>query len=291
MSWETFAKSLLAVILGIIQGCLEWIPVSSEAFIMIYLITIVKLDPSTALAVSLLLHISTMFTVLLFFRGEFKNVLKTLVNMFNRNKVVNARDKSIFNILLTSFVGSAISGGAIFTLYINILNIVKESFLEFTGFIVLALIGIMMIITGLIMKKPSVGFKQLEEVSCVDGLLGGLVQGLAVFPGVSRSGVTITFFLYRKLKKDDALRCSFLIYIPAVILSTSYYLLLGDVTIALKNIGTSFFIIAFLSTFVVSLITMKSFIYAAKRLSFSNFLIFLGILIFALNVFALISMG
>ncbi|MHA1833773.1 MAG: undecaprenyl-diphosphate phosphatase [Candidatus Baldrarchaeia archaeon] len=290
MSWGIYANSLLAIILGVIQGCLEWIPVSSEAFLMIYLISVVKLDPSTALAISLLLHFSTMLTVLLFFKKEFKEALNILINTLNRDKENNIRGKSVFRLLWTSLLGSAISGGAIFILYINLLAIVEESFLELAGLVTLALIGIAMIVTGFIMRKSFKGFKSLEDLNYMDGLLGGLIQGLAVIPGISRSGVTLTFFLYRKLKKEDAVVCSFLIYVPAVILSTSYYLLSGDIVNIIRDVNVLFLSMAFISSFVISLLTIKSFVYMAEKLSFSKFLIFFGLLIFLFNFSLLVSM-
>ena len=290
MSWGIYANSLLAIILGLIQGCLEWVPVSSEAFLMIYLISVVKLDPSTALAISLLLHFSTMLTVLLFFKKEFKEALNTLINTLNRDKENNIRGKSVFRLLWTSLLGSAISGGAIFILYINLLAIVEESFLELAGLVTLALIGIAMIVTGFIMRKSFKGFKSLEDLNYMDGLLGGLIQGLAVIPGISRSGVTLTFFLYRKLKKEDAVVCSFLIYVPAVILSTSYYLLSGGISNIIRDVNVLFLSIAFISSFVISLLTIKSFVYMAEKLSFSKFLIFFGLLIFLFNFSLLVLM-
>lgn len=290
MSWGIYANSLLAIILGVIQGCLEWVPVSSEAFLMIYLISVVKLDSSTALAISLLLHFSTMLTVLLFFKKEFKEALNTLINTLNGDKENNIRGKSVFRLLWTSLLGSAISGGAIFILYINLLAIVEESFLELAGLVTLALIGITMIVTGLIMRKSFKGFKSLEDLNYMDGLLGGLIQGLAVIPGISRSGVTLTFFLYRKLKKEDAIVCSFLIYVPAVILSTSYYLLSGDISNIIRDVNVLFLSMAFISSFAISLLTIKSFVYIAEKLSFSKFLIFFGLLIFLFNFSLLVSM-
>jgi len=289
MNWETYANSLLAIILGLMQGCLEWVPVSSEAFLMIYLIAVIKLDPSTALATSLLLHFSTMLTVLLFFKKEFKEAVNVLFNALNRNKDNIIRGKSVFKLLWTSLLGSAISGGAIYILYINLLAIVEESFLEFAGLVVLTLIGIAMIFTSLIMRKSFKGFKSLEDLNCMDDLLGGLIQGLAVIPGISRSGITLTFFLYRRFKKEDALTCSFLIYAPAVALSTSYYLLSGNIANIVRNINGAFFFIAFISTFVISLLTIKSFVYIAEKLSFSRFLFFFGLLIFLLNLSLLVS--
>jgi len=290
MSWGIYANSLLAIILGVIQGCLEWVPVSSEAFLMIYLISVVKLDSSTALAISLLLHFSTMLTVLLFFKKEFKEALNTLINTLNRDKENNIRGKSVFRLLWTSLLGSAISGGAIFILYINLLAIVEESFLELAGLVTLALIGITMIVTGLIMRKSFKGFKSLEDLNYMDGLLGGLIQGLAVIPGISRSGVTLTFFLYRKLKKEDAVVCSFLIYVPAVILSTSYYLLSGDISNIIRDVNVLFLSMAFISSFAISLLTIKSFVYMAEKLSFSKFLILFGLLIFLFNFSLLVLM-
>jgi len=290
MNLGTNVNSLLAIILGLIQGCLEWVPVSSEAFLMIYLMTIIKLDPSTALATSLLLHFSTMFTVLIFFRRELKNAIKFVVSILNTNKGDNIQGESIFKLLSTSTISSAISGGAIFMLYTALLNIVEESFLELAGLVILTLIGITMIVTGLVMKKSFKGFRSFEELDYADGLLGGLVQGLAVLPGISRSGVTLTFFLYRKFKKEDALTFSFLIYIPAAVLSLSYYLLSGNIVTVIRNVSASFFFIAFISSFIVSLLTIKSFIYIAKKLSFSMFLILLGFLIFTLNFYLVITM-
>ncbi len=287
MSWNILVTCLLALGLGVLQGCLEWIPVSSEAFLMIYLIVILKLDPLTALAISIFLHFSTMLTVVIYFKKDFIGALKVLINIFNMEKRSNTRNNAVFKLLVTSFIGSIISGGATYMFYTILLKTLEKSFLETVGLFILILIGIAMVFTGFLMKKQAIGLRTLEEANEVDGLLGGLAQGLAVIPGISRSGITLATFLYRKFQKEDALTISFLIYVSAVILSTLYYLLVNNIIIMIQSVGIFFFTIAFVSTFVSSLITMKSFLYVAKKLSFSRFLISIGVLIFVLNLFVL----
>lgn len=284
MSWDILIICLSALGLGLLQGCLEWVPVSSEAFLMMYLIIILKLDPLTALAISIFLHLSTMFTVLLYFKKDFIGAFKVLINIFNMEKGSNTRNKAVFKLLVTSFIGSVISGVATFTFYTALLKTIEKRFLEIVGFFILALIGIAMIFTGFLMKRQLIGFRTLKEANSIDGFLGGLAQGLAVIPGISRSGITLTIFLYRKFRKEDALTISFLIYISAVILSTLHYLVENGISVMIQSVGILFFIVALVSAFVSSLITMKSFLYVAKRLSFSKFLISVGVLIFVLNL-------
>jgi len=287
MNWNILFTLLLALGLGLLQGCLEWIPVSSEAFLMIYLIIFLKLDPLTCLAISLFLHFSTMLTVILYFRYDFIGALKVLRSIFSTKKRDSKRNKTIFKLLVTSFIGSAISGGATYMFYTILLKTINKAFLEAIGFLTLTLIGIAMIITGFLIKKQPTGLRSIEDVNNVDGLLGGLAQGLAVIPGISRSGITLTTFLFRRFRKEDALTLSFLIYISAVILSTSYYLIANNIAVVIQSVGILFFTVALVSTFISSLMTMKSFIYLAKKLNFSRFLISIGVLIFISNLLAI----
>jgi len=81
-------------------------------------------------------------------------------------------------------------------------------------------VGVMLIITGIILwitRMAGEGHKDTDTVSILDALIIGFVQGLAIAPGISRSGATIAFGLFRKLKKNLAVRFSFLLSIPAIL--------------------------------------------------------------------------
>lgn len=239
-----------AAILGIIQGITEWLPVSSEGQSILFMLRYIHITPDDAVSVAIFLHLGTMFAVLIKFREEFLSILNP--------------DSTILRILIITAACSAITG-------IPCFFILKHSFT--TGEYATLLIGIMLILTGIILRLPSsqsAHHRMLEELTTKDLIITGLVQGFAILPGVSRSGVTITTLLLRNIEQKSALVTSFLISVPVVL--GAILLDIGSIS----DIRLSSISIMVVTSFTAGYISMDILIKFAERVNFSVFCIIIG---------------
>ena len=232
------------IILGIIQGIFEWIPISSEG--MVSLAGKFLIENFNIIDISLFLHLGTLFACLFYFRKDLKEIL------FFKNK-------KLLYFLLISTIVSLIVG---FPLY----KIVRE---VAVGNFILFLVGVGLLFTAYFHRKR----KFFEINSKKLPLLAGFFQGLAVLPGLSRSGATIFALSFSKLKPDEILKLSYLMSIP-VVFASSFYLFLEN-----KFLLSQFFP-AIISSFFTGLLTLKILISFFKRINFFNFALFFSILCF-----------
>ncbi len=187
-----------AIVLAIVQGLTEFLPISSSGHLVI-LQKLFGLDQPPVLF-DILVHFGTLGAIIYFLR-------KQLILLF---KGVTAKKKESLNTLFLVFLGTIPAGVAGFYLQ-DYLNQIFNS---------LRLVGFSLILTGgllfstRLVKKLERGFKDLRWL---DGLLIGFFQALAILPGVSRSGSTITAGLWRKLDRETAFIFSFYLAIPAIL--------------------------------------------------------------------------
>lgn len=193
-------NGLEAIIAGAIQGTVEWLPISSEAQTMLYLLNYLHMDPQTALSYAFYLHFGTMIAVMIRFRGEFVEILKNL-----------RPDYKLTRILLIATLSTAITALPLYLL-------LKTVSLEQNASTFTVLIGCLLILTGVIMKVSGTpGEKEMDQMSDRDMVITGIAQGFAILPGVSRSGITVATLLAQKINQETALVISFLISVPAAL--------------------------------------------------------------------------
>lgn len=192
---------LQSIILGFIQGTTEWLPVSSTAHLKI---TEYFFGLATTPLFNLVLHLGTLFVVLFYFRKDVKNILVSLGH----------RD-------FASESGMLIPRIVIATVPTAIIGIGYDLFLQ-DNMETLAIIGVTFLIGATIVYTTKFAKENVEGLPYRTVLLMGTAQGFAVFPGLSRSGVTISMALLLGLKRDKAFKFSFLLSIPAI---------LGDLTV------------------------------------------------------------
>ncbi len=238
-----------AALLGILQGIVEWLPVSSQGQTIVAMIALYGISPAAALSYSIFLHLGTMAAVLVKFRREFLGVLRALDS----------------NLTRTIIIATLCTGVTGLPLYL----IIKDTFTSGTQ--VTLLIGLLLIGTGLILRTGRSGIKDVEEITTRDMIILGLVQGFSILPGVSRSGLTTSALLLRNVRQDVALMVSFMISVPAV---------LGAAIIDHSAAALPVEIIATMvaAAFVTGYLTMEVLIRVAKTLDFSKFCIALGLL-------------
>lgn len=241
-------NALQGVLLGVLQGITEWIPISSEGQTMLVMIKWLGISPTEALSYSILLHIGTMAAVLIRFRDEFVNALKNI-------------DSCMTRIIIVSTICTGITGIPLYFLF-------KESFTG--GREATLLIGGLLILTGLLLRFKGSGSRSIEDMKTEDMVFLGLSQGFSILPGVSRSGTTLTLLLMRNVRQDVALVISFIISVPAVLGALAL-----DHSIAAVPLGSAAF--AILASFVTGYLSMDLLIRFAEKVNFSRFCIAMGI--------------
>jgi|ETNmetMinimDraft_2_1059921.scaffolds.fasta_scaffold25923_2 undecaprenyl-diphosphatase len=244
---------LQAIILGIIQGIFEWLPVSSEGIVSLVMINVFGVSYKEAIPYSIFLHFGTLMSSIVFFRKDIIDIFRNFKDFKNKEKT-NLTVFLLIATLLTVLVG--------YPLYLLILK------LSFDGRIVSMLIGVFLVITGVLqlVVKKKVG----KKVNIYDSFLLGIVQGFAVIPGLSRSGLTISTLLFRKYDGKLALKLSFLMAIPVVLVSSLY--LLGN---SLFNVYS---LVSLVFAFVFGLLSIKILLKIAKKLNFGWFALVIGII-------------
>lgn len=237
------------IILGIIQGLTEFLPVSSSG----HLVIAQKLLGMSGeeIAISVVLHLGTLFAVVAFFR---KDILKLLRDI-----------KLISLILLVTLITGTIGllGKDFFESLFSSAKAVGFSF---------AFTGIVLLLTRKFMdaKRDKVGLR--------DAIILGFAQALAIIPGISRSGITISTLLFRKIDKQTCFKFSFLVSIPIILGAT--LLEARKVDLALRsdfiNLVTGFIVSLFAG--LLALWILKLVITRAKFYYFGYYCIALAIL-------------
>ena len=198
---------LEAIVLGIVQGLTEFLPISSTGHLRIVPAFLGWEDPGAAFTA--VTQLGTMAAVLLYFRADLMRIARAwLESMPDRPK---RRE-------LDARLGWYIVLG---TVPIGVFGVLFKDQIE-TGARDLYVIGVALIVVGLIMSVADhVGTRerQIEQIETKDGFWVGMAQALALIPGVSRSGATITTGLFLGLDRAAAARFSFLLSVPAVVLA------------------------------------------------------------------------
>ena len=194
---------LKALILGILQGLTEFLPVSSSGHLVVMQHYLGFKQPM--LLFDALLHIATLAVVIIYFRKDLYEITLDLIGLKRgHRKEISAR--TLYLILLGTIPTALI--GLSFKKWIEAsftMNFLTPGMFLFTG--TLLWIG---------EKKAKVN-KEMDKISIMDALIIGTAQGIAITPGISRSGATISVGLLRGVKKEAAFHYSFLLSIPAII--------------------------------------------------------------------------
>lgn len=201
---------LEAIILGIVQGLTEFLPISSTGHLRIIPAFAGWEDPGAAFTA--ITQLGTMAAVLLYF---WRDIGRIAVAWLRSLRSVEARRT------LDARMGWYILIG---TIPISVFGVLFSDQIE-TGARSLELIGFTLIALGLLLlvaDRTARHIRPIERVTRRDGIVVGLAQALALIPGVSRSGATITAGLFLGLTREAAARFSFLLSVPAVVLSGLY---------------------------------------------------------------------
>ncbi len=198
---------LEAIVLGIVQGLTEFLPSSSPGHLRIVPAFLGWDDPGAAFTA--VTQLGTMAAVLLYFRADLVRIARAwLASVPDRSKRSELDARLGWYIVLG-------------TVPIGVFGVLFKDQIE-TSARDLYVIGVALIVLGLILAAADrVGRleREIEQIKTKDGFWVGIAQALALVPGVSRSGATITAGLFLGLNRAAAARFSFLLSVPAVVLS------------------------------------------------------------------------
>gem|GEM_PF-108850 len=209
------ALPLLLVVLGLVQGLTEFLPISSSAHLRI-LGPLLPGGGDPGAAFTAITQLGTELAVLIYFRRDVTRMLLAWWRSLPRlgREALSVDAKVAWLVILG-------------TIPICVLGLLLRDLIE-TTFRTLLLTAIMLIVFGVILawaERRGSQTRSIAQLTVKDGVLLGLAQAMALIPGVSRSGGTITVGLLLGLTRDAAARFSFLLAIPAVLLSGFYMLL------------------------------------------------------------------
>ena len=221
-----------AIILGIVQGLTEFLPVSSSAHLVLvpYLIGVTYPNPATAVAFDTLLHLGTLVAVIGYF---IKDIIKIIIGLISsivdifRGEFKNGLNEDPFKRLAWLVIIGTIPAAVVGLLF------EKQFDALFSN---VAAVGFFLLITGFLLwgservdsGRKEVKGKEVKDVTFKNAIVIGIFQAFAIAPGISRSGATISAGLFSGLNRELAARYSFLLSVLAI---------LGAAAVQVKDIG------------------------------------------------------
>lgn len=259
------------ILLGVIQGLTEFLPVSSTAHLVLAEKLLGVSEASFGLEFDIALHLGTSLALILFF---WRTWISLLACFFKKNEQEKENQKLAINLIIATI--PAILMGIFLEKHLKVI---------FRAPFWIAVFLILFSLVFFIAEKISKKNKGLKDTSLLDSLFIGLNQALALLPGVSRSGITISAGLLADLKPEEAGRFAFLLSTPIILgafLKEHYQLFLDGKLGTLLN---WYSIIGIMISFIVGILTLKLFLnYLSKRglMPFIIYRVILGLVVLLL---------
>jgi len=212
--------------LGAIQGLTEFLPVSSSAHLVLFQEMLQVKE--NQLVLDIILHLGTLFAVVIFLFGDIKRLLKGRV---------------LFYLIIATALTAAVV-------------ILGDDFFP-RLFLTPKTLALPLLVTGVVLlltKKFSSGRRASGQLNIGDAISLGIIQGFCVIPGISRSGLTISTLLFRDIDKETAFKFSFLASIPAVLGAVVFKL--NDIT-QIPTFEYKYMLIGFFISFLSGLLALR----------------------------------
>jgi len=204
-----------ALVMGIIQGLAEFLPISSSGHLVLFR-HILGINADVSSLFEVLLHVGTLGAVFVVFWEDVRSLIfeaflligDAFMWLIKRKKIEMYPARKMVLLILVSSIPTAIIG--------LIIEVLLEDFFLSS----LVAVGVALIVTAAILyaiSKMPVGKKKLGKMKYDDALFIGIVQGISVIPGISRSGSTVAAGIFSGLDKEFAFKYSFLVSIPAIL--------------------------------------------------------------------------
>ncbi|MGC9517685.1 MAG: undecaprenyl-diphosphatase UppP [Methanomicrobiales archaeon] len=254
-----------ALILGVVQGLTEFLPISSSAH-LVFMHDLTGLAPN--LAFDTLLHVGSLLAVLVYFRKDVLHMIKSffssLVDLTRGTFKKGVKEDKYKKLAWLILIGTIPAGLAGFLL---------EDFFE-SLFSNLTAVSFFLIITGFLLWGSEIVSQRtlkktgLKEMTVKNSLIMGVAQACAIAPGISRSGATISSGLFLGLERELAARFSFLLSIPAIL--GAALVQLNDISTGL-DANTGVYVVGFVAAAISGYLAIKIMLKLIKE---RNLLIF-----------------
>ena len=252
---------LKSFFLGIIQGFTEFLPISSTAHLKVVPYFLGWNDPGASFSASI--QLGSAVAIIYYFRNQISSIIDSFFLIFIHRKMMNDDNTRLSTYIFVASIPIFVFGLIIKLYWPN------YSDSNFRSLFSIAIISIFMALMLAISEIYGSKNKLFSDINFKDIVLLGFAQSLAIFPGVSRSGVTLTSALFSGIERNTAARLSFLVGIPAISISG----LVELITIFRTSTLLDFIpiIIAIISSFFSSILAIDFFL---KFLTKNNTFVF-----------------
>jgi undecaprenyl-diphosphatase len=197
---------LVAAVVGVVQGIFEWLPISSEGNVALAL-SLLGRSPEDAVAFALFLHLGTALSATVYYRDRIGGLVRALPSW----QPGSNGDDATLGFLVVATIASGIVGIAA---YQTVIGLVSET----GGGVFVVVVGVLLVGTGVFQRVSGDRAAETQTTpGFVDAVVVGAGQGLAILPGVSRSGTTTGLLLLRGYEESRSFELSFLLSIPAAL--------------------------------------------------------------------------
>ncbi len=258
--------------LGIIQGFTEFLPISSTAHLKVVPFFLGWNDPGVSFSASI--QLGSAVAIIFYFRNQISSIINSFFLIFKHRKVFKDNNTRLATYIFVASIPICIFG------FLIKLYWPRYADSSFRGLFSIAITSILMALLLALAEIYGKRKKLFNDINLKDVILLGLAQSLALFPGVSRSGITLTSALFSGIERKTAARLSFLVGIPAISISglVELFNLLRtistiDILPIIIGIVSSFFSSIFaIDLFIKFLAKNNTFVFVFYRLAFGVFI-------------------
>ncbi len=263
---------LISLILGIIQGITEFLPISSSGHLIVFR-EILNFEISDSLSFDIAVHFGTLLAVIVFFYKDVVRLIKAWFTSFTNLKKMNSDQKVAWQVILGTIPAAII--GALFSEWI-------DNYIRNTLVVIITLIagGILFLIIERFYKAKL----DMKDLNWKTAFTIGIAQAIALIPGVSRSGITIITGMGFKLHRTEAARFSFLLGIPAILGATVWGVIKLDYSV-MENSDWIIFAIGIISSAIVGFFAIKFLFAILKKYSMRPFAYYRFVLAIVLIIY------
>ena len=267
------------ILLGIMQGITEPIPVSSSGHVLILQTILSKINSGIDIdfgTLATITNLGSLIAIIIIFWSDIVNLIKSFFSfVFNKE---SRKDKEVcldFKYCLKIIIATIPAGVAgLIATKLGLLDALEEN---------VKFVGIMLLLTAvfLFLIKDFKGKKNRDDISFKDSIIIGLCQMISIIPGLSRSGATIVGGMFRNLKRDVAFNFSFILYIP-ISIATS---ILGIKDLLELSISSSTYILYIIAAILAGIFTyiftkwFAKIVKEGKLIYFSIYCLVLGLVV------------
>lgn len=267
------------ILLGIMQGITEPIPVSSSGHVLILQTILSKINSGIDIdfgTLATITNFGSLIAIIIIFWSDIVNLIKSFFSfVFNKEKRKNKETDLDFKYCLKIIIATIPAGVAgLIATKLGLLDALEEN---------VKFVGIMLLLTAvfLFLIKDFKGKKNRDDISFKDSIIIGLCQMISIIPGLSRSGATIVGGMFRNLKRDVAFNFSFILYIP-ISIATS---ILGIKDLLELSISSSTYILYIIAAILAGIFTyiftkwFAKIVKEGKLIYFSIYCLVLGLVV------------